>query len=308
MYKNISKIPSHYVSQTCAQIMIPYSSKITLINKDGIIFNEGTNYNFINLYLENELRRMFPYNNIPNHITKQGPFENKMNISNQILNFNEHYISISDGILIDRYIVKDGSAALLITEKLPCSLNEKPEYKNREELMTREQLNNFFKTSKETEKVYFITTQGYIYNSSNMEYPDEENLLKKQKENYLDELKKIKSHLSKDIVEFFKIKINNMELSDLQNIPLPPLYYIIKIDGVNIKIQLVYTKLIKSNNYMVTIKDVPLDKYVLEQFKYMAPNITEFKEPQISTRLNPGITKQDITEAKEMVLRMKNLK
>ena len=27
-----------------------------------------------------------------------------------------------------------------------------------------------------------------------------------------------------------------MELSDLQNIPLPPLYYIIKIDGVNIKI------------------------------------------------------------------------
>ena len=39
MYKNINRIPSHYVSETCAQIMIPYSSTITLLNKEGIVFN-----------------------------------------------------------------------------------------------------------------------------------------------------------------------------------------------------------------------------------------------------------------------------
>ena len=43
MYKNINRIPSHYVSETCAQIMIPYSSTITLLNKDGIASNQGTN-------------------------------------------------------------------------------------------------------------------------------------------------------------------------------------------------------------------------------------------------------------------------
>jgi hypothetical protein len=33
----------------------------------------------------------------------------------------------------------------------------------------------------------------------------------------------------------------------------------------------------------------------------MAPNIVELKEPKISLRLNPSVTKQDIKEAKEMV-------
>ena len=46
----------------------------------------------------------------------------------------------------------------------------------------------------------------------------------------------------------------------------------------------------------------------LEQYKFMAPNIVELKEPKISLRLNPGVTQADITEAKEMVLRMKNRK
>ena len=34
MSETINRIPSHYVSQTCAQIMIPYSSTITLLNKE----------------------------------------------------------------------------------------------------------------------------------------------------------------------------------------------------------------------------------------------------------------------------------
>ena len=66
--------------------------------------------------------------------------------------------------------------------------------------------------------------------------------------------------------------------------------------------------MVRSNEYNVTIKNLPLDKYILEQFKFMAPNIVELKEPKISLRLNPGVTQADITEAKEMVLRMKNRK
>ena len=47
MSETINRIPSHYVSQNCAQIMIPYSSTITLLNKDGIVFlwNNKPEYN-----------------------------------------------------------------------------------------------------------------------------------------------------------------------------------------------------------------------------------------------------------------------
>ena len=307
MYENISRIPSQYVSKTCAQIMIPYSSKITLLNKEGIVFNEGTNYNFINTYLENELRKIFPYHNIPNHIKRQGLF-GRTNLSNQILKFDEHYISISDGVPIDRYIIKDESTALIMTRLLPYEINDESLYSNKYKLMTREELDNLFKPSKETEKVYLLTSYGDLYHSPNMGYNDEETLLEQEKEKYLRELKYVEHHFSKDTKEFITTKIKSMELSDLHNIPLPPLCYIVKIDGINIKIQLIYSELIKNNRYMVTIKNVPLDKYVLEQFKYMAPNIIELKEPKISLKLNPSVTKQDIKEAKEMVRKMKNQK
>ncbi len=307
MYKNISRIPSQYVSENCAQIMIPYSKTITLLNKNGIIFNQGTNYNFINLYLENELRKIVPYNNIPNHITRQGLF-GRTNLSNQILNFDEHYLSISDGLPIDRYIIKDNETALIMTKLLPCEIKDESQYINKYELMTREKLDSLFKPSNENEKVYLLTSQGDLYHSENMGYYDEEKLLEQEKEKYIEQLENAEHHFAKDTLEFLTTKIKNMELSDLHNLPLPPLCYIVKIDGTNIKIKLIYTELIKSNRYMVTIKNVPLNKYVLEQFKYMAEEIIEVKEPKISTRLNPGITKKDIAEAKEMVLRKKNLK
>lgn len=307
MYKNINRIPSHYVSETCAQIMIPYSSTITLLNKDGIVFNQGTNYNFINLYLENELRKIFPYNNIPNHIKRNGLF-GRTNLSNQILNFDEHYISISDGVPIDRYIIKDDKTALIMTTLLPYEINDESQYTNKYELMTREKLDSLFKPSNENEKVYLLTSLGDLYHSPNMGYNDEETLLKQEKEKFLRQLEDAKDHFSEDTMEFLTTKIKSIELSDLHNIPLPPLCYIVKIDGNNIKIKLIYSELLESNHYMVTIKNVPLNKYVLEQFKYMAEDIIELKEPKISLRLNPGVTKQDIIQAKEMVLKMKNRK
>lgn len=307
MYENIHKIPAQYTSETCAQIMIPYSNTISLLNKDGIIFNQDKKYDFINQYLQHKMREAFPYHNIPNHIQRTGLF-GRINLTNQILNFDEHYISITDGIAIDRYIVKDNDTSLLLTKVFPNDINDEQEYTNKYVPMSREELDSIFKPSSETEKVYLITTQGELYHSPNMGYNDEENLLESLKENYMYQFEKSKQHYSKDAIEFLKTKINEMTLDDLHHIPLPPTLYLIKIDGTNIKINLIYSELISSNHYIVTIKNIPLNKYVLEQFKYMAPNIVELKEPKISTRLNPGITKDDIKEAKQMVLRMKNQK
>ena len=307
MYENIERIPSHYVNEEkgCAQIMLSYHNSLTLFNKDGIIFNQNNGqYKFINEYLNNMSRYHFPYHNIPNHIRRQGWF-GRINCTNQILNFDEHYISISDGIAIDRYLTQDNKSALIMTKILPYEFESNSPYSNSYKIMTREELDNMFKPSTETEKVYLATTTGDIYHSPNMGYHDEETLLKSQKEKYIKQLEEAKHHFSNDSIEFIKNKIQSMELSDLQHIPLQPICYLIKIDGPNIKIKLIFTELIKSNHYVVKVKNIPLDKYVLEQFKYMAPNIIELKEPKISSRLNPGITKDDIKEAKEMALKLK---
>ena len=153
------------------------------------------------------LRKIFPYNNIPNHIKRQGLFGKKINLTNQILNFDEHYISISDGVPIDRYVIKDDSTALFMTKVLPYNINDESEYINKYETMTREQLNGIFKPSNESEKVYLITSYGELYHSPNMGYNDEETLLEQEKEKYLRELKYAEHHFSKDTIEFLKTKI-----------------------------------------------------------------------------------------------------
>ena len=309
MSEIISRIPSHYVDEIngCAQIMIPYRQTMTLFNKNGIQFNHNNNqYDFINEYLQNPMKYSFPYYNIANHIRRQGWF-GKTNVTNQILNFDEPYISIVDGVAIERYALLDKNEALIMTKVLPYELEDNSEYSNKYKTMTREELDNIFKPSNENEKVFIATTTCDIYHSETMGYHDEKKFLEDQKRKYEEQLEHCgNNYLSKDTIEFLERKINEMTLDDLRNLPLPPSIYLIKMDGKNIKIQLIYSELIRTNEYKVTIKNIPLNKYVLEQFKFMAPNIVELKEPKISLRLNPGITKEEIENAKKMVLSMRN--
>ena len=240
MKEIISRIPSHYVNKdkSCAQVMIPYHQTMTLFNKDGIIFNDNNNqYDFINEYLNHTCRQNFPYHNIANHTQRQGLF-NRIHVTNQILNFDEPYISISDGIAIERYVLQDKNDALIMTKVLPYELEDNSEYSNKYKTMTREELDNLFKPNNENEKVYIATTTCEIYHSKSMGYNEENQLLDEQKEKYQNQLNRCGNYLSKDTIKFLERKISEMTLDDLRNIPLPPSFYLIKIDGTNIKIQL----------------------------------------------------------------------
>lgn len=311
MQETISRIPKHFVREDFgyAQIMIPYIDTLTVFDKDGLVFNQAPKYDFINKYLEQDFRCGFPYHNIPNHIKRKGLF-GRLNITNQLLKFDEHYITITDGLAIDRYVLLDKDEALIMTKVLPSDIHDENEYFNKDITMTREELDNMFKPSSETEKVYIVSYNGELYHGSNIGYLDEDTFLNRQKEKFLREFKyysnNSSNNMSEDTFKFIQRKINEMNLDDLRDYSLDPAIYLIKIDGNNIKIQLICSYLVRSNEYKVTIKNIPLNKYVLEQFKFMAPNIIELKEPKISLKLNPGITQADINEAKEMVLRMKN--
>lgn len=306
MKEIINRIPKHYVSKDlgCAQIMIPYVNTLSIFSKDGIVFNKVPNNQFINQYLENPNSKEFPYHNIPNHIRRQGLF-GRINMTNQLLNFDEHYVTISDGIAIDRCVLLDKDEALILTKILPHNIQDNSEYENKQVKMNRDELDQMFKPSSESEKVYIATIDGTLYQGENIGYKDEEHFLKSQREKFQRQFTTCSGTMSDDTIEFIERKINEMTTDDLRNYPLPPAFYLIKINNTDIKIQLIYSEMIRSNEYKVMIKNIPLNKYVLEQFKYMAPNIVELKEPKISLRLNQGIVKEDITEAKKMVLSRK---
>ena len=306
MKEIINRIPKHYVSKDlgCAQIMIPYVNTLSMFSKDGIVFNQVPNNQFINQYLENPNSKEFPYHNIPNHIRRQGLF-GRINMTNQLLNFDEHYVTISDGIAVDRCVLLDKDEALILTKILPHDIDDNTEFESKQTKMNREELDQMFKPSSENEKVYIATIGGELYQGENIGYKAEEHFLKTQREKFQRQLKACGNNMSDDTIEFVERKINEMTLDDLRNYPLPPAFYLIKINNADIKIQLIYSEMIRSNEYKVMIKNIPLNKYVLEQFKYMAPNIVELKEPKISLRLNQGIVKEDIIEAKKMVLSRK---
>lgn len=307
MNELINRIPKQYVSENdgCAQVMISYQDSMTIFDKNGILFNQDSEFDFINHYLEDERRNIFPFSNIPNHIKRHQWF-GRRNVANQLFNFNEHYITVCDGLAIDRCVLFDKGDALMMTKVFPNKTSDESEYSNKKVRMNREELDNMFKPNNENEKVYIATSTGDIYHSAGMGYQQENYFLEQQREKFTEQFEACKDRFSKDTIEFFERKLKEMDLNDLKNYPLPPSFYLIRMNGSEITIKLIYSIMIGTNNYDVTIKVIPLSKYVLEQFKYMAPNIVELKDPKISLRLNPGVTRDDLREAREMSLRMRN--
>ena len=78
------------------------------------------------------------------------------------------------------------------------------------------------------------------------------------------------------------------------------LLLIIRVNKGDITIQGIEVMLYKQNKFKVDIYDIAVNKYILEQLKYI-PKINITKEPKTPLRLNLGVTKQDIEEAKQMV-------
>ncbi len=70
-------------------------------------------------------------------------------------------------------------------------------------------------------------------------------------------------------------------------------------------LQYVRANFVSLNNYRIDIVDIPVNKYTLEQLKYLTPVIAKIKKPKIPLKLNPGVSREDIKEAKQMVKSLK---
>lgn len=311
----VQRIESCYVGDDCLLVMVPYENALTILNQDGIIYShkEGSHVS-INKYVEDERRKQFPYSNIPTHHSRIGLF-GKINYTNQLLNFEEPYIRIGDNKIIESFAVKDKNEALIINEILTGDV--RTIYLNREEL---EEL--FSNSSSKDKKKYIIYLDDESINIGDF-HPL---LSEEQIYNF------VKSEITKNVAEFRRY-VNNNSLSLVGSYLLQnPLFLdfveqnvqdfdlnkmklnielkggkaiILKSNGYNITLHFLSANFVSPNNYRVNIVDIPVNKYTLEQLKLLSPKIVKTKEPKISLKLNPGISKEAIEEAKQMVRSLK---
>lgn len=321
--ERVQKIDKPYVSDDCIQVMVPYEKKITILNQDGILFHSQNGSNvYINKYLQDPRRMRFPYFNIPTHYSKIG--NQKYSFTNQLLEYEKPYIYVRNGFLSESYAIKDNSQAFLIEKVLHS--------KGTTKYMTYDELLNFFMKSNENEHVYYVYIDGSIPNPNSF-FPS-----KGQIHSYVQTIHtQIRTSLEKNVKYFreYQIDYPNDEVSIyLKNNPLFLNYVeasikntgfghlnlsllnfnidiksisnmlIVRINNGNITIQGVCVVFICENTFAVDIYDVPVTKFVLEQLKYV-PKINVVREPRIPLKLNPGVSREDIKEAKQMVRSLK---
>lgn len=309
----VQKINSWYVGKDCAQVMVPYKNAITILDRNGIVYHhkEGS-YVFINKYITDDRRKIFPYHSIPTHYTRF--VDGKYQYTNQLFDFGQPYIRINDGNLIESYVVKDKREALLINKVMP--IVKKTTFKTREEI---EEI--FRQPTKENEQIYYLYTSGAMSHNNEFVISSEQEIfdyVKKQLSKNIDDFRKYmetepESYVSRyfDVNNFFlqfiEKSINKLDLNDYKmNVRLDnETILLVKTNETDISIQGLDIYFIVPNYYKVDSYDIPITKYTLEQLKYLTPKIYKTKEPKISLKLNPGITKEDLNREKKLVKKLK---
>lgn len=311
--KVVQRIKSHYTGNDCVQVMAAYKDNLTILSKDGISYYQEKNTDFyINKYLNDDRRYQFPYSNIPTHDENIG-FFNRYHFTNQLLNYQQPYIRIGDGIIIESYAIKENNEAFLINELLEADKDTA--------IMTREEVDEIFEESKDDEgKKYILDLNGVIdFNKEGI--ASEEKIYQDIKQSLLNNIKDLKEYISLNYDSvvgsylnknplFLKYVAESLNIIDLNSIRfnVPILNFnsnnmtvIVKIKDNNIKIEVVKIYFMESNLYKVDTYRLPITKYTLDELKNVTSKVINTKEPKIPLSLNPNISKEDVKEAKRLI-------
>jgi len=121
--ERIDIITDEYVFDDCVAVAIPISDNIsTILTNEEIVYHFKENSTlYINKFLEDERKNKISTNIQPTFYEKKGL--RKQKYINQILEFDKIYIEISEGTIKERYVIKDGNNAILITKTLSLELS-----------------------------------------------------------------------------------------------------------------------------------------------------------------------------------------
>jgi len=309
----VQRVNSWYVGDDCAQLMVPYKNAITILDRNGIVYHhkEGSEV-FINKYVTDERRKRFPYHSIPTHYTKF--FDGRYQYTNQLLDFEQPYMRINDGSLIESYVVKDKSEALLVSKIMP--IVKKTSFK------TREEIEEMIKQpTQENEKIYYIYLDGTMPKNNEFGIVSEEEIFNYIKEQLSKNVADFREYMGNEpdstvsrylkrnefFLRFIEKNIDKLDLNDYQmNLQIgSKSILLVRTNGTDISLQGLDIYFIAPDHYKVDTYDMPITKYTLEQLKYLSPKIAKTKEPKIPLKLNPGITREDLKREKQLIRQLK---
>ena len=300
-YEFVQRIESHYVGDDCIQIMIPHflNSGITILNSDGMTYHYKPNsYLFVNKYTSDKRKEQFPYSQIPNH--KSRVRFKKLEYVNQILDFNRVYIEISNGIIKEDYVVKDGDEALIATKYIIPN-QEQSKYVTREEML---------EVLKTANGGMFSGDGGHWENYS---IPTEERILEWYKEQLINKRKNEQQYYNGDgtddnLTKYFYQTLDKLTIHDVpSDLTVFEDAILINVDNGEIKsVKAIVVKFISADHYKIETYDFPITIYSLEHMKKLEQtNSRKTLEPKFPRLLNKAINKEEIKKAKQLVLERK---
>lgn len=304
----VQRINSWYVGDDCAMLMIPYRNAITILDKDGIQYHHKVNVasSYTNKYESDERRKNFPYYNIPIHCTRI-PFNGKYIYTNQLFNFEQPYLRINDGHIIESVVVKDKDEALAISKLMPIS--KSTSYKTRDELEKM-----LSELTSENEKLYYVYLSGSLPENNELIIPTEDKIFDHMKTLINKDIEIFDKLMDVDpssaLINFMKLNFDKIDLSCCKfNVPIQMLsgstVLLVRCNGENISITGVDIYFVSSDYYKVDTYNIPVTKYTLMQLRSFASEIRRTKEPRITMKDNPYLTREDIQKGKEMIRKFK---
>ena len=272
--ETVVRIPNHYISNNCAQIMKSYVDEMMIISPKGIVFCDLRGEDIVNSYINDKRRRFFPYHNIPTHIRKRWFNNSKYKITNQLIDFDTPYLVLSSELQpTELYAIKNGYRHALLLNKLLY-----PHYMEAMQL-SKQELHDFFEQPTVDNEKQCILVNGSI-NFGNVHFD-------------IDPLSLDKTFQSSFV-------------DTIYGAPLLSRFIMINTDNENITMRSVSVRFIDENNYKVDVCNFPINKYTLDELRDWV-KIHNVKEPKISPKLNPNVDLNHIKEGKEVVKMSKKL-
>ena len=313
--KTVKRIDNVYVGNDCVQVMTPYKNRLTILNRNGIIYDGNKSGVLIHSYLDDDRKNQFPYSNIPIHTAKSGMFDT-VTYANQLFDFGEPYIRVCDGNVIESYILKDKDGAIIVNKLLAGTPTIS--------YVTRQEAENVFGESSTDKGKKFIIYLNDLNVGTGSLHPlaSEEKInevIKKELSSTLKDLKRfikemptneVSSYLSShpwflNFVEETSQDINFDELK--MDIALKGGHAIIvRLDEENISAQEVEIRYVSNNKYKLITTPLSLFEYNIDVINKMYPVIGKVKNHRISLHLNPDIHKSDLKSAQQKVKKMRN--
>ena len=290
----VERVSKPYVGSDCVQISEGYNDSLTIFSKNGIIYHDVIDYPCvpINRYMEDDRRKSFLYANIPTYISHKGLFEVKHTI--QLFDYNEVYVMIKDGEVYEKYIVRDGNSALVLTKLVKSN--------DRVLMLSRRELDSLFNNNS-----YLMNLDGVFY--KDLCIPNEDDIVILLKNKYRQELKEYRNS-GDDTISDYTLELieNSIERISIANIPTDTYLtdddiVIVKIDKDNIIVSVYTIVFMGRDKYMVKAYDYLMNKYSLESLK--GTPIVKAREPKISYKINVGIPKEEIIKQNKLVRRRK---